>query len=274
MPVAGVPPSQLGRAEGRQLFGLDPAGYDAGRPDYPEWVYDRLSVPGRLREGSRVVEVGPGTGIVTRRLLSAGARVVAIEPDPALARHLADAFAGRHLEIVNAPFEEAGLADDSAELIVAATSFHWVEREIGMRTVSRLLRPGGHVALWWTLFFDSSRPDPFRDATRHLFLPLPAEFAEPGRPEFQLDVERRCGDLMNIAALVDVRAEITHWDVSLSTRRLHDLYASMAAIRRLPAAEQPLVLDAVTHIADELFGGLVNRPFVTALYMGRKPGRS
>jgi 16S rRNA A1518/A1519 N6-dimethyltransferase RsmA/KsgA/DIM1 with predicted DNA glycosylase/AP lyase activity len=49
-----------------------------------------------------VLEVGPGTGIVTRRLLSAAARVVAVEPDPSLATFLSDAHRADELEVVGA----------------------------------------------------------------------------------------------------------------------------------------------------------------------------
>ena len=63
-----------------------------GVPDHPSFVdcYDLRHRCG-LAPGAQVLEVGPGTGIVTRHLLSAGARVVAVEPDPSLASYLGDA---------------------------------------------------------------------------------------------------------------------------------------------------------------------------------------
>jgi len=269
--VGEIQAERLGRKEGRHLFGLDPSGYDAGRPDYPPWVYDRLTDHCGLVSGARVVEVGPGTGIVTRRLLAAGARVVAVEPDVGLAAHLRDAFPHEDLVILGSPFEDADLPPGSADLVVAATSFHWVEREPGMRKIGVVLRPGGHAALWWTLFFDRSRPDPFAEATAQLLPWIPADFAEPGRPEFQLDAEQRCADLMNVAELVDVRAEIAHWGVTLTTQQLHDLYASMAVVRRRPPDEQASLLGELRRVADEDFSGVVHRPFVTVLYTGRRP---
>jgi SAM-dependent methyltransferase len=268
--VGEIRGERLRREEGRHLFGLDPSGYDAGRPDYPPWVYDRLVDQCGLVSGARVVEVGPGTGIVTRRLLGAGASVVAVEPDANLAAHLRDAFPPGNLIIVESPFEAADLLPGSADLVVAATSFHWVEREPGMRKIRAVLRPGGQVALWWTLFFDRSRPDPFGEATAQLQPWTSAEFAERGRPEFQLDVEQRCADLLNVAELVDVRAEIAHWGVTLTTQQIHDLYASMAPVRRRPPDEQAAILDGLRHVADETFSGLVYRPFVTVLYTGHR----
>ena len=83
-PGPAFPPD---RGEGRRLYGADPEGYAEGRPGYPERVYDLLAESG-LRRGGRVVEIGPGTGLVTRRLLAAGAQVTAVEASPAMAGYL------------------------------------------------------------------------------------------------------------------------------------------------------------------------------------------
>ena len=60
---------QKHRIEGRRLFGLDPAGYRAGRPDYPGAIYETLVQRCGLGPTARVLEIGPGTGLVTRHLL-------------------------------------------------------------------------------------------------------------------------------------------------------------------------------------------------------------
>jgi 16S rRNA (adenine1518-N6/adenine1519-N6)-dimethyltransferase len=59
-----------------QNFLTDPAALDA------------IVTAGGIRPGDRVVEVGPGLGVLTRRLLAAGASVLAVELDPRLAEYL------------------------------------------------------------------------------------------------------------------------------------------------------------------------------------------
>lgn len=49
---------------------------------------DEIVAAAELVPGDRVVEVGPGLGVLTRRLLSAGAEVLAVELDPRLAAYL------------------------------------------------------------------------------------------------------------------------------------------------------------------------------------------
>lgn len=83
----------------REVYGTDPAEYDRGRPDYPARVYEVLTECCGLGPGVRVLEIGPGPGTATRHLLAAEAEVVAVEPDPALARYLADTNAGQSLRV-------------------------------------------------------------------------------------------------------------------------------------------------------------------------------
>ena len=139
-------PVGLDRAEGRRLYGRDPSGYDAGRPDYPSGLYDVLEDRCRARADARVLEIGPGTGRVTRRLLALGAKVTAVEPNADIASWLADRLTSPDLQVIVAPFEDAGLPTASFDLAVAATSFHWVQPDPGLVELRRVLRPGAWLA--------------------------------------------------------------------------------------------------------------------------------
>jgi len=264
--------NELRRDEGRRLFGLDPAGYRTGRPDYPEIVYETLVQRCGLGPAIRVLEVGPGTGLVTQRLLGKGARVTAVEPDPALATYLSDVAASPDLDVVIATFEDAKVACASFDLAVAATSFHWVDQEVGLSKLGQALKPGGWVALWWTLFRDPNQPDEFGQAVEDILGPATrGAFDEPGRPPFQLDESHRRRDLTRWGGLDDVTSEIITWICELTPVQARALYASMATVIRRPPDEQRRILDEVERIATETTDGLVRRRFVTALYTGRRP---
>lgn len=274
----------------RQLYGTDPAEYDAGRPDYPDRVYEILVERCGLAEGARVLEIGPGTGLSTRHLLQAGAHVVAVEPDPALAGYLVDTNPGRNLQVIPTTFEDAVLYDNGFDLVAAATSFHWVDREKGLPKVGRVVRPGGWVALWWTIFRDASRPDPFWEATQPIINEAtsadspasqpaswrPTESARPAkkverRPMFELDLERRQQDLRERMGLEEVDGEFIRWTGKMTPGQVRGLYGSMIVILRMdPTVREPL-LDRLEEVAEKDFGGVVERPFITSIFTGRKP---
>jgi SAM-dependent methyltransferase len=263
----------IDRAEGRHLFGADPALYRAARPEYPERVYEILADRCGLAEGTRVFEVGPGPGQVTLRLLRAGARVTAIEPDAALAAHLLAATeqAGFEVDVHAASFEEARLPAESFDLGIAATSFHWVEQRTGLHRAHELLVPGGWWAMWWNHFHDPNRRDSFYEATTPLMRTLARSptAGERGRPAFALDIEARTRDLTT-AGFEDVEVEIVPWTVSLDTTQVRALYSTFSPLARLAAEERERILDELAAIAEKSFGGRVERAFLTVLYTSRR----
>jgi Methyltransferase domain len=164
-----------------------------------------------------VVEIGPGTGLVTRWLVAAGARVVAVEPDQNMAAHLAAAVSG-DLEIIRGTVEQAPLPQDRFDLAVAATSFRWVGQDAGMPKPGGVIRPGGWAAVWRTSFDDPDRPNAFRDA-----LQARTGDGDPGRQRnsrFQLDAAARCRDLAGRAGLTDVNHNLIRWTAELDTAHL------------------------------------------------------
>jgi len=259
------------RSEGRRLFGLDPASYDAGRPGHPEWVYEVLVERCDLAPGSRVLEIGPGTGQVTLRLLAVGADVVAVEPDPELATFLLERASPR-LELIPHSLEEADLPSAAFDHAVAASAFHWVDEEVGLARIYAGLRPHGWIALWWTLFGVPDEPDAFITATSPLLDDLaasPSAGLDSG-PPFALDVDARRRAL-NHAGFHDVQHETFRWSAAWDTAGIRALYASFSPIARLDRDRRMRILDGIASIADEEFGGRITRTLVTSLYTARKP---
>ena len=245
--------------------------YEAGRPQYPEAVYEILGQRCGLAGGYRVLEIGPGTGLVTRRLLAAGASVVAIEPDPGLASYLRTALTDRPVEVLESPLESATVEDGAFDLAVAATSFHWVDQEVGLRKLRRAIRPGGSVALWWTLYRDPWAADEFTRAVEEILGPnTRGAFDEPGRPPFQVDVEHRLRDMRSLGRFEHLEATIMETTLVLHAQQARALYGSMATVLRRDPDEQATVLDSIQRLVESTFDGAVERRFVTALYTGRR----
>ncbi|HYM69472.1 MAG TPA: methyltransferase domain-containing protein [bacterium] len=264
----------IGRDEGRSAFGADPAGYDAARPDYPERVYDILRTRCGLRPGARTFEIGPGTGQATRRLLRFGADpLIVVEPDARLAEHLVRTLphSGGRLTVNRAPFETAELPCGWFDLGVAATVFHWLDQLSALRKAADLLRRGGWWAMWWNVFGDPTRPDPFHEATRHLLQHLPRGPSSSafGRP-FALDCAARTADLRAAGAFDRVECETIRWAEAFDPARVKALYATFPSIDRLPLAEREGLLAELGRIAEEAFGGRVERPLVTPVYTARR----
>jgi SAM-dependent methyltransferase len=258
--------------EGRELFGSDPAAYDRARPGHPERVYEILVARCGLRVGASVLEIGPGTGQATRRLLDLGADpLVTIEPNEGLARYL-DGSLGDRVDIRVAALEDAELPESSFDLATAASAFHWVDEPVGLGAIWRALRPDAWIALWWTLFGEGEGHDDFIRATSPLLDGLDSSptKGEPGRPPHALDAEARIGALVE-TGFADVSHELVCWDASWHTDGIRALYGTFSPILRLEPAPRREILDEIARIAAQQFGGRVTRTLTTSLYTARKP---
>jgi len=264
--------ARIDRKEGRQLFGSDPAAYDAARPGHAARVYEVLVERCGLGPGGRVVEVGPGTGQATRRLLDLGANpLIAIEPDPTLAAYLETAFGGR-IETWIVALEDAQLSADTFDLAAAASSFHWVDEDVGLPKLFSALRPGGWLAMWWTLFGDGGEPDAFIEATSPLLEGLHSSptAGEEGRPPHARDSVARLAAL-RAAGFDDADHELVAWSASWDTEGIRALYGTFSPIARLNDERKTEILDGVARIAELDFGGRVERTLLTSLYTAQRP---
>ncbi len=263
--------ARIDRREGRQLFGYDPASYDLARPGHPEQVYEILETRCGLRRDTRILEVGPGTGQATRRLLGREDALVLVEPNVRLADHLEKTL-GDEVAVLRSALEQALLPRESFDLAVAASSFHWVDEAAGLAAIHAALRPGGWAALWWTLFGEGSAPDAFICATTPLLEGLDSSPTKgtSGRPAHALDVDARVAALQ-AAGFVDVEHELVRWEASWDAAGIRALYGSFSPILRLEEGERARLLDEIEHIATRDFGGRVQRVLTTSLYTARKP---
>ena len=264
---------RLERSVGRHFFGSVAETYDAVRAGHPDEVYEVLRERCGIGAGSRILEIGPGTGQATRRLLQLGpARLVAIEPDPALAEFLRAAV-GERVEIRETTLDDADLEPDEYDLAAAASAFHWIEEDRGLAKLRDAVRPGAWVALWWTSYGDELAPDRFSRALDPLFEEIPHGLSGPseGRPPFARDPERRLAALAH-AGFGSLRHDEIRWTHEWDAQGIRGLYSTFSPIGVLEPEQREAFLDAVAGIAGDEFGGRVERRLVTSLYTGRHPG--
>lgn len=264
-----MPSPELERQFGRQAFGADPAGYDAARPDYPDWVFETLSARCGIGRRTATFEIGAGTGKATRRLLELGADpLTVVEPDPRLADFLRRTNAGKPLQVVVTPFEDAELVEGTFDLGVSATSFHWLDEERALAKIVRLLRRGGWWAAVWNVFGNDSQPDPFHEATRRLLRgPISPSQGRAGVP-FALDSVARLTALRRAGGFDITDHSVSRWPLILDAEQTVALYATYSNITAHPDRDH--VLAEIGRIARDEFGGRVIRNMTTSLYIARR----
>ncbi|MBM7788406.1 class I SAM-dependent methyltransferase [Tenggerimyces flavus] len=124
--------------------------YAQSRPRYADAALDALTRELGLRPGDRVVDLGAGTGILSRQLAERGLRVTAVEPEASMRGDLSGITA------VEGTAERTGLPHCCADAVVAGTAWHWFDAHLATREVARLLAtPASGLGLLWNDYDES-----------------------------------------------------------------------------------------------------------------------
>jgi SAM-dependent methyltransferase len=206
------------------------AAYERGRPTYPEEAVRWLAGD----DPRDVVDVGAGTGKLTRGLLALGHRVTAIEPLPEMLEVLVANSPGAFASLGNA--EVIPLPDASADMVSSAQSFHWFDHAVALPEIARVLRPQGRLAVVW-----NTRDD--RD-------PWVARLSEIIGNE---TVEET--DIVDVIGASGVFGPVETAEFPFEQRHdregLLDLALSRSYCAKLPPADREPILDAVGKLYDE-----------------------
>jgi hypothetical protein len=134
--------------------------------------------------------------------------------------------------------------------------------------------------MWWNIYQDPKRPDPFRDAVTPLLQDLRSEapsFKDEPRHVLPqglaraLDVDDRVAEL-RAAGFGGIEHKTLHWKASFDTAGIRALYGSFSVMRDVAPERAEAFLGQVTDIAETRFGGQVERACLTVLYTAQKPG--
>lgn len=119
--------------------------YERARPGYPDDAVDWL-----LEAGPQVaLDLGAGTGKLTRALVGRVPEVIAVDPSPNMLTELSRALPQVATHVGTG--EEIPLSDDSVDAVVAGQAWHWVDPARAEPEVRRVLRPGGTLGLIWNV---------------------------------------------------------------------------------------------------------------------------
>jgi SAM-dependent methyltransferase len=194
--------------------------YDNVRPSYPRELVAAACERAGLQAGSRVLELGCGTGKLTELLAERGLVVDAVDPGP----NMIEAARKRigptdRVTFHISRFEEVALPDEAFRAVFSATAFHWLDPEVSWRKAASHLEPGGVIALLTHvgLHDEHGAEEEFR-AALHEHAPGVADGWHPSRDlETILDgAAARSGDASRV------------WDWVMGEGR-HDLTAADAA---------------------------------------------
>jgi SAM-dependent methyltransferase len=243
--------------------------YDRARPGYPAEVVEELLGLAGIGRGSRVLEVGPGTGQLTVPLARAGCEILAVERGPSLA-----AIARRRLapfprvRVLTTTFEGWTPPPEPFDVVVCAGAFHWLDSSVRVAKSVSVIREGGSLALVHSHhlaggtreFFDSSQ-----ECYRRWFTDTPEGFRLPSAAT----IPRDSPELDAASDLEPAVLRRYEWEQEYTSREYLDLLRTYSDHRALGDERRELLLECLRKLIDGRFGGRVFKRHLTELRVAR-----
>jgi SAM-dependent methyltransferase len=234
----------------RLRFGAHADAYERARPPWPEEAA-RWLVPDHAE---LVVELGAGTGKLTRAVAALGVTVVAVEPDP----RMLSVLQGLGLEGVEGSAEAIPLAAGVADGVVAGSSLHWFDLGRALPEIHRVLRPGGRFAFGW------NHRDTRNPTIERMSQTIYAAQGRADRPHWR--GRDWPGDLTAGGLFAEVEERLFEHVHELPREALEDHLMSYSGVASLPPPTRDEVFAGVAAILDGdpsvRDGDLLRLPFV------------
>jgi len=264
----------------RKIFDEIVMSYEKVRWEYPDGLFADIiqySGPGR---GKKALEIGAGTGKATTPILDAGYVVTAVEMGKNMSEFLLEKFKDYgNFSVITSTFEDVSLDDTDYDLIYAASSFHWVDAEIGCPKVFGLLKKGGVFALF--------RNNPVPAIGEELYEDLQTVYekyyysyyvtkerpSKKSRDDFMKpsEIRRRFGfDCLERYGFCDVTMKLYDSTRTYSADEYLELLDTFSDHKSLPVDHRKALYEGVKEVILK-HGGYHKVDYVFQLYMGRKP---
>jgi SAM-dependent methyltransferase len=256
VPLSHLAPEEKAKRAGS--FGGAAALYERFRPGPSVAAVDWM-LPAPV---GRVVDLGAGTGALTRLLLDRAREVVAVEPDDRMRAILVEEVPGARA--LNGRGESMPLPDGSVDIVMASSSWHWMDPVPALHEVGRVLVPGGILGALW------SGPDPegpFLVQAQALF----AEQARPGGAPPMGARDEAAGEATS-RVMADARRpissleipdgvpfdqpdhEVFTWDVALNADELIGLLGTFSWIIMMSEEERSWVIAEARRLLRDVLG--------------------
>jgi trans-aconitate methyltransferase len=249
----------------KTTFNSVPTLYEEVRPSYSDALVSDIIAFSQIPEGGSILDIGCGTGKATRPFLSSGYSAVCLDIGEDLIAVAQSALAEfTRVEFVVRPFEE-WQTDRTFDLIISATAFHWLNRELRYRKVASLLKTGGCLAVFSHKhvnkevgFFEAVQEIyrqyiPERSQPVTSSKPQPTSHSEPGLDQFEEFVQKRYA-----------------WHATYTAEQYTALLNTYSDHIALGITQRQVLFDGIAEMIRKDFSGQVTKEYETVLKMRKR----
>jgi len=263
------------KTEQRSTFDCDAPLYEKARPGYPHELFEEIIKFSKISDDGRILEIGCGTGQATLPFAERGYFIHCIE----LGANLA-AVAKRNLrnypkaEVSVGSFEEYPLEENSFDLAISGTAFHWIDPNIGYRKVAAALRPTGTLALFWNKPVQTEVSAQMVQSLQRVYARLAPEMAKgfPGLVHPDALPTPVKDEIERSHLFDDVTVHKYRWEAEYSAKAYVELLSTYSDHIALGKVKRTKLFHGIEDLIETRFGGRIVKEQVSILYLAHRKG--
>jgi ubiquinone/menaquinone biosynthesis C-methylase UbiE len=241
--------------------------YETYRPSYPAELIDEVINLSGIQSGGEILEIGSGTGKATRLFAERGFSILCLEPG----QNLIDVAQAQLNDYPQVRFERSRFEEWEAnqrkfDLLISAQAFHWVPQEVRFVKAASVLKPQGHIALFWNMYpgIDGG----IRRDLDEIYSQHAPELVKENIPPEQL-IQERVASLRAEKQFEKVIVRSYPWAAQYKTETYLGLLNTYSDHLRLPEQQRQMLFEAIAELIEQ-HGGQIEKPYVTVLFMARR----
>jgi len=248
----------------RATFNKSAEWYDQIRPAYPEALVNDVITLSAIPENGEILEIGCGTGKATEVFASRGYAMLCLDIGTDLAAVAVRKFSeSAHVEIEVSSFEDWESGGRLFDLVIAATSFHWIDPAIAYVKSAAVLKPNGSLAVFWNKAI--RRDEGFFMRVQDVY-----RACAPSLGSAAAEMERYEAEPANNALFWDPIVRSYRWTKEYSAEEYIDLLGTYSDHISLPNSERRALFSGIADLIRREYGGRVLKHYESVLRLLRK----
>jgi SAM-dependent methyltransferase len=254
----------------RRTFSEDAELYDRCRPGYPLALFEDLATLAGAGPGSRVLEIGCGTGQATAPLARLGYTIVAVELGAEMAAVARRSLAAHpHVRIVVGAFEDWPLPATKFDIVLSATAFHWLDPDTRMTKTADALRPDGVLAVVSTHHI-AGGTEPFFVDVQQCYERFDPDTPPGLRLLAAVDIPQDSAEFRQSGRFGPVKFRRYEWDRTYTARGYLDLLSTYSGHRAMPRDAREGLFACIANLINNDHGGHVTKRYMTELALAHR----
>ncbi len=250
-----------------ELFNKVADFYDKFRPSYPKEIIEFFINKANLSTGSKLLEIGAGSGKATELFVNKNLEILCIDPGEDLVKIGNTRFKDERFRFEVARFEEYTASPNSFDAIFAAQSFHWVPQPVGYKKCTSFLKDGGYLALFWNMYItydNAADNDLLRISDKH------GGFADfLSKEGCEKRIESIISNIENSKLFSKPEVYQVLWKQDYTADNYYGFtLTGNTGIKKTEEEKQEIYKDIKALAAKN--NGIIERPYLCVLYLARK----